>query len=595
MAKASRLAKLKAAASRHDLAELLGYTSRGYTAVMHSRPIETRYSTFEIPKKSGGKRTIRAPDIELKKLQEHLSNFLYLCLREIEKDVTAKPLSFGFRQQRWIADNAKRHRRQRWVLNLDLQDFFPSINFGRVRGYFMKDRSFQLAEPVATAVAQIACDGSALPQGAPSSPIISELIGRILDLRMVSLAKKHGATYTRYADDITFSTSQRIFPSGLAVQDADDPSVWHLSDGLRSIIERSGFHANPQKTRMQFRGSRQTVTGLIVNEKVNVPSEYYRRAKAMSHSLLMTGKYHMTTATSAVTGDGKPETTERLEPIEGILGHIYAVTQTEDRRKVQDQRKQPRAIRTLYRRVLFYKYFVALKAPLVVTEGKTDPIYLRAAIERRDGFHPVLGKPRAGGRFDHSLRYFRYGGLSEEILDLAGGGSSNLRSIPLDYKRNFAIKPNDRKIIVHQPFEHPVIILLDNDTGLSAIASTIGDTFDVPISTRTTEPFYHVTKNLYVVKTPEVVGKSCIEHFFGDEVLKDDLDGKTLSLEPQFDKNLHIGKDHFAKFIVKPKKASIDFSGFDPLLERLRLVVQDYATHRTERLRSEGHGQEGRA
>lgn len=277
----SHLTKLKAATSRKDLSVILGYTPKSLTAIVYQTPQAAKYTTFDIDKKSGGKRTIKAPIPKLKKLQSHLSHVLYQCLSEIERDQDTKPISFGFRRERSIAENAARHKRRRWVLNLDLEDFFPSFNFGRVRGFFLKDRAFGLHPEVATTIAQIACDGTALPQGSPCSPVISELIAQILDMRLVRLAKKYSVTYTRYADDITFSTSQKKFPSGLASADANDPTMWHLSEELVSKITGSGFAINNAKTRMHFRGSRQMVTGLVVNEKVNIPSDYYRRARAM--------------------------------------------------------------------------------------------------------------------------------------------------------------------------------------------------------------------------------------------------------------------------------------------------------------------------
>ena len=228
----SQLANLKLATSRKELAVLLGYTPASLTAIIYKTPTTSKYIEFEIGKKSGGKRIIKAPIPKLKKLQSHLSHLLYQCLEEIENDRTAKPISFGFRKGRSIAENAARHKRRRWVLNLDLENFFPSFNFGRVRGYFLKDKSFELNTEVATTIAQIACDGLALPQGSPCSPVISELIAQILDVRLVRLAKKFGVTYSRYADDITFSTSQKEFPAALAQIDNTDPAIWHLSERL---------------------------------------------------------------------------------------------------------------------------------------------------------------------------------------------------------------------------------------------------------------------------------------------------------------------------------------------------------------------------
>lgn len=229
----SHLQKLKAATSRKELAVILGYKPKTLTAIVYQTPLASKYTSFDIDKKSGGKRTIKAPEPKLKRLQTHLSHVLYQCLAEIERQRGAKPISFGFREDRSIIENAARHKRKRWVLNLDLEDFFPSFNFGRVRGFFLKDNAFGLHPEVATTIAQIACDGTALPQGSPCSPVISELIAQILDMRLVRLAKKYGVTYTRYADDITFSTSQKDFPTGLATVDPNHPAIWHLRVRLR--------------------------------------------------------------------------------------------------------------------------------------------------------------------------------------------------------------------------------------------------------------------------------------------------------------------------------------------------------------------------
>ena len=175
------------------------------------------------------------------------------------------------------------------MLNLDLQDFFPSINFGRVRGFFIGNNDFKLHKDVATVIAQIACHANALPQGAPTSPIISDLIGHILDVRLVGLAKKYSCTYTRYADDLTFSTGLKSFPTPLAVQIS--PSDWQPGKPLADTIRSAGFTINPDKTRMQLRASRQTVTGLTVNQKVNIQADYYRRVRSMCYELFKTGSY----------------------------------------------------------------------------------------------------------------------------------------------------------------------------------------------------------------------------------------------------------------------------------------------------------------
>ena len=143
-------------------------------------------------------------------MQKKLSVLLQDCLDEIN---TAKNLqnrvSHGFTRKRSIITNATLHRNRRYVLNLDLEDFFPSIHFGRVRGFLIKDRNFALHKDVATVIAQIACRENTLPQGSPCSPVISNLIAHVLDMHLVGLASKVGCTYSRYADDLTFSTNKK--------------------------------------------------------------------------------------------------------------------------------------------------------------------------------------------------------------------------------------------------------------------------------------------------------------------------------------------------------------------------------------------------
>lgn len=547
------------------------------TAIVYQTPPAAKYTTFEIAKKSGGKRSIKAPIPKLKKLQAHLSHVLYQCLAEIERERSAKPLSFGFRKDRSISENASRHKRRRWVLNLDLEDFFPSFNFGRVRGFFLKDKAFGLHPEVATTIAQIACDGVALPQGSPCSPVISELIAQILDMRLVRLAKKYGVTYTRYADDITFSTSQKDFPTGLATVDASAPAVWHLSEELVGKIVTSGFTVNAAKTRMHFRGSRQMVTGLVVNEKVNIRSDYYRRSRAMCDMLFQTGQYYKVVIQPDDDDENpKRDLTSDLNPLQGILGHIYSVTQTEERREISDQRQKPRAIRKLFRRFLFYKYCMALQEPLIITEGKTDPVYLREAVKSRTKFHPLLGAPGKVG-FEHAVRYFNYAGLAHEVMDL-GGGTGDLKSIPLDYLRNLKPPKGSHKPFAYKPMQHPVIIVLDNDEGLATVASTVKKNFGVAIDINATADFYNVTENLYIVKTPENGSKNtCIEDMFPKKWLDHEINGKKLNTASKIDPTKDLSKEAFAKSVVKANAAEIDFSGFDPLLDRICKAIQHHA------------------
>ena len=213
----------------NDLARLLNFRPKAVAYILYKQAAATKYTTFQIPKRNGGHRTIMAPTAGLKLLQRNLSDFLQDCVDEI--DAAAKRrnrTAHGFVRKRSIITNARRHRNRRWVFNLDLEDFFPSINFGRVRGFLLKNKEFQLHQAVATVVAQIACHDNSLPQGSPCSPVISNLIANLLDMRLVKVAFAAGCTYSRYADDLTFSTNKREFPAAVAVPVGPDGASSHL-------------------------------------------------------------------------------------------------------------------------------------------------------------------------------------------------------------------------------------------------------------------------------------------------------------------------------------------------------------------------------
>lgn len=177
----------------------------------------------------------------------------------------------GYTLNRSIITNAEGHVKKKFVLNIDLENFFASINFGRVRGMFMA-KPYALPPEVATVLAQICCYKNALPQGAPSSPIISNMICAKLDKQLTDLSKIHKCHYTRYSDDLTFSTNRsNLFSNVLFI------------DSIYNIIKSNGFTVNPSKTRLRRRNSRQGVTGLVVNEKVNVDRRFIKKIRAMMH------------------------------------------------------------------------------------------------------------------------------------------------------------------------------------------------------------------------------------------------------------------------------------------------------------------------
>lgn len=509
----------------------------------------------------------------MKAIQRELADVLNECREEIQKETPRRPLSHGFRKNLSIITNAHGHTARRYVLNIDIADFFPTFNFGRVRGFFIKDRDFELHENVATVIAQIACFENSLPQGSPCSPVIADMIAHLLDVRLVGLAKSSHVTYSRYADDISFSTNRTVFPSDLAKQAPSMNGTWVAGDELEKQITRAGFVINSSKTRMQFRGSRQVVTGLTVNTKVNVSQRYWRGIRSMCHSLYMTGQYHLPEPKVGSSPAGSPETITRLDVLAGMLSHVHNVKRNSGH--FPDEKHERFFGQADHTRFWFFRSFVALDRPLIVCEGPTDNIYLRNAIRQLSPTFPQLGVKTPEG-FKFALSLFSYENQTHKILGITGGIGPLLKLIHSYRKLLGAYK--------FRPLEHPVIVLTDNDTALSgSVCNALKKHFGVNVTHASTEPFFHLAYNLYLVKVPLVTGKSmtCIEDLFDAAILGTPLDGKVFHIEEKdFDSTKHIGKKAFAKDIVAPNAAAIAWTGFAPLLERIVDVLKDYAVRR---------------
>ena len=166
----SRLAELKKATSLRDVATVLNIQPKNLSFVLYKLPTESKYTAFDIPKRSGGTRAIHAPVDRLKIIQRKLADLLQDCADEITEERKIKDhVAHGFKRKRSIVTNARQHRHRKWVFNVDLEDFFPSINLGRIRLFLIKNRYFLLHPKVATVIAQIACRDGVLPQGSPGS------------------------------------------------------------------------------------------------------------------------------------------------------------------------------------------------------------------------------------------------------------------------------------------------------------------------------------------------------------------------------------------------------------------------------------------
>ena len=258
-----------------------------------------RYTTFQVKKKSGSYRTIHAPNKGLKAILKCL-NFILQAIHTPHKN------AMGFVPGKSIVDNARKHEDQNYVYNIDLKDFFPSVDQARVRGRLMV-APFHLnttneRKRLSSIIAILCCNSmeverwddvenkwvtrteNVLPQGAPTSPTITNMICERMDIQLSKLAAAYNCKYSRYADDITFSSMHNVYQKD---------SQFIIS--LNEIIKAQNFHIQEPKTRLQKRGYRQEVTGLTVNEKVNVDQRY---VKELRHWIYLWERYGYDKATA---------------------------------------------------------------------------------------------------------------------------------------------------------------------------------------------------------------------------------------------------------------------------------------------------------
>lgn len=576
------LQKLKAATSRRDVASLLNINLPTLTYILFVREESKRYNTFAILKKGGGKREISAPSGDLKSLQQALAEVIKSCVLEI--DIArgfVNTVSHGFMPERSIITNAYVHRNKNFVFNLDLKDFFGTITFQRLRGFFIKDKNFSLHVDVATLIAQIACHQGKLPQGSPCSPIMSNLIGQILDVHMLRLAKLHGCHYSRYADDLTFSTNEPDFPKQIAEQcPKNGAHSWNPGKDLVRLIEKCDFFINPKKTRMQYRDSRQEVTGLITNKKVNIRSEYRREVRAMVYKLFTKGEFTVEKLNvHAVHGVTTEKVKGSLDELHGRLGFIHSIDEF-NRKLIKDHQynhlekhnARPSGKDTIYLRFLLYKFFYANPMPLIICEGKTDNIFLSNAIHELSAIFPSLVKHDATGKKILNLQFFNHSSKNTaKILGNESGGYAGLIGMMRRYCKELSLFKAPKG-------SYPVIVVVDNDsacTNKGGIYEFLKKDFG--ISAVGSEEKFNPFGNIFIVPTP-LNGQptSCIEDFFTHKDKSKIVDGKMFDPTDKLDKKTHYGKAVFAYKIVAAEPKNIDFNLFKPLIFTINKIINDY-------------------
>lgn len=229
-----------------------------------------RFRTFNIRKKSGGLREIKAPCKQL--------DVILTCVNILLKSIyEPSDVAMGFTSGRSVLNNAQVHVGHNYVFNIDLKDFFPSIPQARVWKR-LQLAPFNFPQEIASILAGLCCSYDAnvntnvLPQGSPASPLLTNAICDKLDRRMKGVAKRFGLHYSRYADDMTFSSMHNVYQEG---------SEFRME--IQRIISEQGFRMNESKTRLQKTGSRQEVTGLTVNAIANVSHKYISDLRWILH------------------------------------------------------------------------------------------------------------------------------------------------------------------------------------------------------------------------------------------------------------------------------------------------------------------------
>lgn len=545
------------------LAFLLRIPLQKLTYILYVKHPEAYYSTFEIPKANGESRIIHAPCSELKSVQSTLASILSSHIQEYNATNSIKAnISHAFEKKKSILTNASVHQHKRFILNVDLKDYFDHFHFGRVRGFFHKSNYFQLPIEIATVLAQLTCYKGKLPQGAPTSPVITNMISNILDIRLLPIIKKYGLDYTRYADDMTFSTNRKDFKTK------------HLAflEELRSEITNFGFEINDKKTRLIYIDSHQEVTGLVVNQKINVRRDFYKETRAMANSLYTTGEFQINGSNGTVN-----QLNGRFSFIRQIDNYHYVKEKKEhDFRRLSSREKE-------YQRFLFYKFFYGNTQPLIVTEGKTDIRYLKSALKKHHSEYPRLITKNADGSFTFHISFLNRTTVLRDFLGIFLDGADTMKNIYNAYIGHNGL-PNYEEYFKtktgHLPF-NPVLLLFDNEQQgcnkknqkplkefLSYIKHKETLFFNCPINIHT---------NLYLLTIPLVNNMSeCeMEDLFDQATLTHCINGKTFTKEGNYDSTLFYGKNEFSNYIAS-NYHTISFENFKPLLDIIDQTVVNY-------------------
>lgn len=542
--------------SREQLAFLLNIPLSKLTYLLYVKRIDNCYTSFDIKKKNNGVRVISAPNEDLKDIQRKLGYLLELHHKAFlkEKNIDNK-ISHGFEKNKSIITNAAVHRDNKYILSIDIKDFFDSIHFGRVRGFFNKNIEFNLPLDMATVMAQLVCYKGVLPQGAPTSPIVSNLICNILDIRILNLVKKYRMNYTRYADDMTFSTNDRCI-----VDNYDG-----ILEEIANELGKFGLHINDKKTRLIYKDSRQEVTGLVVNKIINVNRHYCKKTRAMAENLYRKGSFYI--------GDEEGS----IKQLEGRFAYINQLDYYNNKRKGEKKDCWHLNSREKnYQKFLYYRYFFNNEKPLIVTEGKTDILYLKSALKKMyDSYPNLISKTKNG--FEFKVSFLKRSKRLEYFFNINQDGADTIKNVLNMYtgQKGFANYYKYFKDKSEKDGRNPVILIFDNEQNTDRPLKKFKK--DAKIQDVNIKNWINISGNLYLVTNPIVNGKDeCeIEDLFSESTLNTLIGGKSFSRNSKSENDKYYGKAIFADYVMKNYQ-KIDFSNFVPFLDSINSVLDDY-------------------
>ena len=557
--------RLKDVKNRKDLAQLLDVKVKVLTYCLYVLPETMRYSSFVIPKKDGSERQILVPCAQLKRIQKKLAEVLNEDYLEINSNNVAQ----GFIKNKGIITNARYHRNKRVIINVDISDFFGTIHFGRVKGYFENNKFYKLNNKVATMIAQLTCYQGKLPQGAPTSPVIANMIGQIIDYHILKLCKKYKLYYTRYADDMTFSTN--INYSLVEIE----KFICDLSETL----SRLGFEINTKKTRVCFNSSKQEVTGVIVNKKLNADKTFIKETRAMAQNLYSTGGFVI---------DNKIGTMDQLE------GRFAFINQFDKYNNIVNNTSKGKHLELLnvrekaYQQFLFYKLFLGNDRPVIYTEGKTDSRYIKAALKKLYIQYDDLIEKNENGKFEYKILFGSRNKKYEYFLNFMQYGADSFNTIALLYtgRNGYANLCSILKSKMRRKPNAPVILLMDNEqTNGKPLNKFLQSYRDEHYKNLTDHEkaffndynYIRLVENLYLATFPLEPGveEMEIEDLFSKEFLDGKINGKSFKRSPKKGETNVMSKDELSRYVLSHYR-SIDFSGFKGLLDVISAIKKDY-------------------